>query len=73
MLLFRSEEHLDRWLKDWNLPRGAVLSLNQCFRLAKVWYSPDRRVENWRRFTPDEAEKIFNDLGLTSAYWSLRA
>jgi len=72
MLLFQSEEYIDRWHKAWNLPRGAVLTLDQCFRLAKIWYSPDRREENWRRFTLEESEKIFHDLGLTSEDWKLR-
>ncbi len=72
MLLFRSEEHVERWLKDWCLPRGETFSLEQCFRLAKAWYSPDRREPDWRRKTVDEAEALFRELGLTSPFWNLR-
>jgi len=72
MLLFRSEEHVEKWLKDWRLPRGEIFSMDQCFRLAKAWYSPDRRDPDWRRKTVDEAEALFRELGLTSPFWNLR-
>jgi hypothetical protein len=72
MLLFRSEEHIDRWCETWRLPRGAVLSLETGWRLARAWYGPDRREPAWRRRTVDEIEPIFAQLGLTSPFWSLR-
>ena len=43
MLLFRSEEHVERWCEAWRLPRGAVLTPLDCWRLARAWYSADRR------------------------------
>ena len=55
----------------WNLPRGEVLSLDRCWRLAKAWYGPDRREPEWRRRTVDEAEALFTELGLTSPFWRL--
>ena len=72
MLLFRSEEHVEKWLKDWRLPRGEVFSPDQCFRLAKAWSSPNRREPDWRRKTVDEAEALFRELGQTSPFWNLR-
>jgi hypothetical protein len=72
MLLFWSEDHLEKWLKDWNMPRGAVLSLDQCWRLAHTWYTPDRRQPDWRRFTAQETEVILSGLGLVSSYWRLQ-
>ncbi len=72
MLLFLSEEHVEKWLKDWHLPRGAILSLHQCWHLAKALYSPDRREPKWRRLTVDEYEALFAGLGLTSSFWNLR-
>lgn len=71
MLLFSSEEHVEKWLKNWHLPRGGILSLDQCWRLAQMWYGPDRREPNWRRKTAAEAEAIFNQLGLTAPFWRL--
>ncbi len=72
MLLFRSEEHIERWCQSWKLARGAILTLEQSWRLAQAWYGPDRREMAWRRKTVDEAEALFAELGLTSAFWSLR-
>ena len=71
MLFFRSEEHVDKWCADWRFERGAVLHLGQCWRLAKIWYGTDRRDPDWRRFTAQEAQAIFTDLGLTEPFWSL--
>ncbi len=72
MLLFRSEEHVAKWLRDWHLPEGAILSLEQCWRLAQAWYGPDRREPDWRRKTAEEAEALFAQLGLTPPFWKLR-
>ena len=72
MLFFRSEEHVDRWCAAWRFDRGAVLSLEQGWKLAQAWYSPDRRDPSWRRRTLEETEALFVDLGLTSEFWSLR-
>jgi hypothetical protein len=72
MLLFWSEEHVEKWCGDWNLPRGEVLSLDRCWRLAKAWYGPDRREPGWRRRTVDETAALFTELGLTSPFWRLR-
>ena len=72
MLLFRSEEHVDRWCRSWGLARGAILSPDQTWRLAGAWYGPDRRDPEWRRRTLDETEALFAELGLTSDFWSLR-
>lgn len=72
MLLFRSEEHVDRWCEAWRFDRGGLLSLETAWRLAEAWYSPDRRRPEWRRRTVDEVEALFAELGLTSDFWKLR-
>ena len=71
MLLFRSEEHVDKWCKDWHFSRGAILTLEQCWRLAKAWYSADRLDPDWRRYSADEARALFTELGFTDPFWSL--
>lgn len=72
MLLFWSEEHIDNWCTDWNLPPGETLGLNDCCRLAFKWYGPDRRQPEWRRRTIEEVEALFAEIGLTSPFWDLR-
>jgi hypothetical protein len=70
MLIFRSEEHIEKWCKAWRLSMGAVLSLEQAWKLADSWYR-DRLSADWRRRTVDEAHDLFRSLGLTSEFWRL--
>jgi hypothetical protein len=72
MLLFRSEEHVERWCRTWRMDRGGTLSLEQVWALAFAWFAPDRRAPEWRRYTAEEAEEIFRGLRLTSEFWDLR-
>jgi len=72
MLLFRSEEHVDRWCEAWSLPRGALLSPEQTWRLARAWYAEDRRDPAWRRRTVEETEAVLSSLALGGPFWSLR-
>ncbi len=71
MLAFRSEAHVDRWCESRRVARGAVLTPEQQWRLADVWYA-DRLARDWRRKTPEEAEAVFADLGLDGPFWRLR-
>lgn len=68
MLLFRSEEHIGRWCKQWNQPRGEAFSSETGWKLAQAWF--EGRVKQQRR-TIDEAHALFADLGLTSDFWKL--
>lgn len=70
MLLFRSEEHVATWYQRLGISPGATLTLEQQWELARVWYA-DRMSPQWRRRTPEEAEAVFADLGLTGAFWRL--
>jgi hypothetical protein len=72
MLLFGGEEHIDRWCAFHRMERGAVMSTEQCWRLAIEWYH-DRLKPEWRRFTLDETEAVFARVGLTGPFWSMRA
>jgi hypothetical protein len=72
MLLFRSEEHVDRWCTQWALARGAVLTLEQAWRLAAAWFAEDRGAPEWRRPPVDEVETLFASLGLNGSFWALR-
>ena len=71
MLLFRAEEHIDRWCRTRNLERGASLTPEQGWQLAQHWYK-DKVNPHWRRHTLDEAEALLAKVGLTGAFWNLR-
>jgi hypothetical protein len=70
MLLFRSEEHVDRWCKQWNRPRGGTMSLAQGWMLAQLWYG-DRLDPDWRVKSAEEAQAAFSQVGLTADFWQL--
>jgi hypothetical protein len=70
MLLFRSEEHVDRWSDERGIPRGAAFGVDRLWGLASIWYR-DRMKPGWRRRTAQEAEAVFDSLGLTGDFWRL--
>ena len=70
MLLFRSEEDIERWSQVRGTPRGQVLSVEQQWRLARAWYA-ERLLPGSRRRTVEEAEAVFAAIGLTGPFWSL--
>jgi hypothetical protein len=70
MLLFRSEEHLARWLQARGLPRGGTMTLDQCNRLGRIWYH-DKAQPEWRRKTPGEAMATLAEIGLFGEFWDL--
>jgi hypothetical protein len=68
MLIFRSEEHLDRWLAGRE--RGAVISITKLAELAAAWWS-DRLAPAWQPRTREQSQAILAGLGLTGSFWSL--
>ena len=69
MLLFRSEEGIDRWAEARGLTRGESLSLERIWELSRLWYGA-RLDPNYRGRSAAEAEAIFRRVGLTSSFWS---
>lgn len=72
MLLFRAEEHVRRWRTQWGLAPGAMLSLEQAWRLAAAWFAADRGAPQWRCPPVEDVEALFASLGLTGPFWNLR-
>lgn len=70
MLLFRGEEHIERWRTQWSQPRGATLSVEQTWRLGQRWYAR-KSDPDWQRFTADQAQALLAEFGLTGEFWSL--
>jgi hypothetical protein len=70
MSLFRSEDHLQEWLEATSNERGAVLTLEETWQLARVWYL-DPRDPSWRPRSPSESQAVLSSAGLTGAFWQL--
>ena len=68
MNLFRSEEHVRRWLDG--RPPGATIPVTTLAALAEAWWS-DRLSPDWRPRTAAESKAILDGLGLTGASWRL--
>ena len=69
MLLFRSEDHVENWTAGGR-PRGATLTLEQQWHLARAWFAGRDRPE-WKRRSPDEAQAVFASVDLVGDFWSL--
>jgi hypothetical protein len=71
MLLFRSEEDIERWSRLRGTPRGEVMTVGQQWLLARAWFE-GRLRPGFRRRTVEEAEAMFAGIGLSGPFWSLR-
>ena len=69
MNLFRSEEHISRWLGGQR--GGATIPVATLSQLAHAWWG-DRIDPDWLPHTVDQNQGILDDLGLTGDFWSLR-
>lgn len=68
MLIFRSEDHVDRWLAG--RPAGATIPLESVAALATAWWS-SRLAPDWRPRTRAENQAILDGLGLIGLFWDL--
>jgi hypothetical protein len=68
MNLFRSEEHIKRWLG----PRqpGATLPIATLSDLAHAWWG-DRLAPDWQPHTREHNQAILDRLGLGGDFWRL--
>lgn len=72
MLLFRSEESVEKWCRERNLSVNPIITLDQLWQMALAWYS-NRLTEESRRPGPDEIVEIFGRIGLTDPFWDPKA
>ncbi len=68
MLLFRSEEWIEKWCTRNHLERGEVLALQQVWELSKLWYHNRISLEYHGR-SMEQVGEIFMHAGLTSPFW----
>jgi hypothetical protein len=68
MNLFRSEEHIRRWLGS--RAAGATITAQLVCDLAHAWW--DTRLQpDWRPRSRDENQAILDGLGLVGPFWQL--
>jgi hypothetical protein len=68
MNLFRSEEHVQRWLGD--RPPGETVSVPTLSALAHAWWG-DRLAAGWTPHSREQNQAILDRLGLTGDFWRL--
>jgi hypothetical protein len=68
MNLFRSEEHVERWLGGRR--PGATISVTKLSELAHAWWA-DRLAADWQPRTRQQNQAILESLGLTGEFWRL--
>jgi hypothetical protein len=68
MNLFRSEEHIARWLGGRG--PGATISVTKLAGLAFAWWD-DRLSSDWVPHTREQNIAILEELGLTDDFWAL--
>ena len=68
MNLFRSEEHIARWLGDRQ--PGATIPVATLAELASAWWD-DRIAPDWVPHTREQNMAILERLGLVSEFWTL--
>ena len=68
MNLFRSEEHIKRWLGDRE--PGATIDIVTLSRLAHAWWD-DRLSPEWTPRTREQSQAILDGLGLRDDFWQL--
>jgi hypothetical protein len=68
MNLFRSEEHVERWLAGRE--PGATVTVDTLAELAQAWWG-DRLAPSWRPHTREQNQAILAGVGLTGEFWRL--
>jgi hypothetical protein len=68
MNLFRSEEHIMRWLGERRA--GATVPVGQLRELADAWWH-DRLNPDWKPHTREQNQQILTGVGLTGDFWRL--
>jgi heme-degrading monooxygenase HmoA len=70
VLPFRRGEDVEPWCARHRLPKGAIVPVEQVLELGRAWYGRHLDVD-WVKWTPAQAQAIFERVGLVDRFWSL--
>ena len=70
MNLFRSEEHVERWLEQNGTEPGATITAGKLGELAQAWWH-DRLAPDRQPHTREQNQAILDRLGLGDSFWEL--
>jgi hypothetical protein len=68
MNVFRSEDHIERWLGGRT--SGATTTITQLAALAQAWWS-DRLDPTWRPHSREQNQSLLDRAGLSGGFWQL--
>ena len=68
MNIFRSGDHIDRWLAGRS--PGETMTVGKLCDLAHAWWG-DRLVSTWQPHAAAQNQGILDRLGLTGEFWRL--
>jgi hypothetical protein len=71
MLLFRSEEEIERWAQEHGMPVGGIVPVRRLALLARDWYG-DRLDPDWRPRSHAASQTLLHKHGLDEPFWRLR-
>ena len=70
ILFFSSKAKIESWCTRHGHPTGSILDIKTGMSLAERWFG-DYASPEWRRKTPDQAARIFDELGLDRSFWDI--
>jgi hypothetical protein len=70
VLPFHSTSDIRLWCLRHGAPFGEPVPLQRVAALAKAWYST-YADSNWHKWSTEEAQEIFRQVGLQSSFWAL--
>ena len=70
MLVFETEDHIDKWCSRHNMPKGDIKRLDELQPFAAEWYGKYLDV-NWKKWTVSEACELMDRHGFSGPTWTL--
>ena len=70
MLVFETEDHIDKWCYRHNVPKGDIKRLDELYPFAAEWYGKYLDV-NWKKWTVLEARELMDRHGFSGPSWAL--